>query len=111
MPDVPAASLSVELLVVPDCPSRAPAHAQLRAVLDGLGLTDTPILTTVVDSDDAAAARGFTGSPSLRINGVDPIPSSGSVGMSCRLYRSATGLSGLPASTDIRSAILAAASQ
>lgn len=105
MPDVAAASLSIELLVVPDCPSRAPAHAQLRAVLDGLGLTGTPLLTTVIASDDDATARGFTGSPSLRINGVDPIPSSGPVGVSCRLYRTATGLSGLPDTADVRAAI------
>jgi hypothetical protein len=58
--------LSVELLIVPDCPGRSPAHAQPHAVLNGLGLTDTPILTTMIDIENDAAARGFTGAPSLR---------------------------------------------
>lgn len=98
----------VELMVVPHCPNIVPAQAQLRAILDELGLTGMTIQTTVIRSDDEAVARGFTGSPSLRINGVDPSPSSGPVGMSCRLYRAADGLSGLPDPVDVRAAIAAA---
>lgn len=82
----------------------APAQAQLRAILDELGITGMTAQTTVIRSDHEEAARGDTGSPSLRINGVDPIPSSGPVGMSCRLYRTAHGL---PDPVDVRASVTA----
>jgi len=108
MADTPETPPSVELLVVAHCPNIVAAQAQLRAVLDELGLTAVTVQITVIRSDDEAVARGFTGSPSLRINGVDPSPGSGSVGMSCRLYRTAHGAFGLPDPVDVRAAIAAA---
>jgi len=61
---------SVELMVVPDCPNTAPAQAQLRAILDELGLTGMRVQTTVIRSDHEAVARGDTRSPSLRIKSL-----------------------------------------
>lgn len=108
MGDTPQTPPSVELLVVAHCPNMVAAQAQLRAILDEFGFTALTVQITVIGSDDEAVARGFTGSPSLRINGVDPSPGSGSVGMSCRLYRTAHGAFGLPDPVDVRAAIAAA---
>lgn len=102
MREQPEMPLSVELLVVPDCPSCEPTQRKLRAVLDEFGFSRTVVQTTVIDSEDEAVARGFTGSPSLRINGRDPTPGPGPVGVSCRLYRTADGL------PDVRAALEAA---
>jgi len=108
MRDTPQTPTPVELMVVPDCPNMVPAQTQLRAIVDEFGHTGMTVRTTVIRSEDEAVARGFTGSPSLRINGIDPSPSSGPVGMSCRLYRTADGVSGLPDAVDVRAAIAAA---
>jgi len=46
---------------------------------------------------------GFTGSPTILIDGVDPFAEPGRpAGLACRMYRTATGLAGTPDPADLR---------
>jgi hypothetical protein len=99
----------VELLVVPHCPNEAPALATLRAAAARAGLGDLPVTVTVVVSDQQARERGFIGSPTFLIDGVDAFPVPGaSTGVTCRLYRTASGLASVPEVEMLRDALLRA---
>nr|WP_202447341.1 hypothetical protein [Streptomyces sp. SID5468] len=98
------------MLVVNDCPSQETAAALLRHVLDEAGLPGTPIRTVTVTSQRQAEGLGFTGSPTIRIDGRDPFAEPGRpAGLSCRLYPTASGLAGLPEPGPLRQALERAA--
>jgi hypothetical protein len=103
-------TVDVELLVVPGCPNEGAMVSLLRTVLDELGLSGVGLRTTVIVGPDDAASHRFGGSPTVRINGVDPFGSDGSPSLACRLYPTGTGLSGIPDPEPIR-ALIAAASR
>ncbi len=88
--------VNVEVLVVPNCPHRAGAEQLMRAVLEDAGQGDVAARTTLIESEDQAAAMNFAGSPSFRINGEDPFPVPTPPSLACRLYHTDAGLSGLP---------------
>lgn len=82
----------IELLVVPDCPHATLAETLLRVTLNELCLPHVPVLTTVIDTMADAIRRGFTGSPSIMINGIDPWAQPGSEpALACRLYSASAG--------------------
>ncbi|MGQ0837303.1 hypothetical protein [Actinokineospora sp.] len=89
--------LRIELLVVPDCPHETPAALLLRRALDDEGLAATGFATVVVTSDEQAVELGFPGSPTIRIDGVDPFEACLPPGLTCRVYRTPAGLPDLPA--------------
>jgi len=81
----------IRILHVSDCPY----VAVLRQRLDDL-LTDGPldvqVVSEVVDSEDAAAAAGMAGSPTLLVDGADPFAEGEPApSLSCRLYRDESG--------------------
>lgn len=83
----------VELLVIPDCPHATLAETLLRVTLNELGLPHVPVLTTVIETIAEAIRRGFMGSPSIMINGIDPwAQPDGDPDLACRLYPSSTGI-------------------
>ncbi|WP_176749652.1 hypothetical protein [Mycolicibacterium grossiae] len=83
----------MELFVIPDCPYATLAETLLRVTLNELGLPSVPVLTTVIDTHAEAIRRGFMGSPSIEINGIDPwAQPDGKPALACRLYPSSTGL-------------------
>ncbi|WP_198358378.1 hypothetical protein [Streptomyces fildesensis] len=101
--------MNIELLVVPDCPHEKPAAEQLRRTLDELGLRGVGFATRVISDQGQAEEVGFAGSPTVLIDGRDPFAeSSNSVGLSCRMYRTVKGLSGLPDPGRLRQALAAA---
>jgi hypothetical protein len=62
---------------------------------------------TVIDSLDSAQQRGFVGSPTILLDGVDPFATPGQpASVSCRLY---PGPDGLPTIRDLRQALKRAA--
>lgn len=97
----------VELLVVPDCPNEAPTFERLRQVLDEAGRTDTSIAVRTVTEDTVASVPAFAGSPTVVIDGVDPFAEQASpgAGISCRVYRSETEISGAPSLDALRRAV------
>ena len=64
--------MDLQLVVVPDCPNEGPAAAVLRRALDDVGLATVRFTTIVIDDQAEAERLGFTGSPSVFINGRDP---------------------------------------
>ena len=101
--------MDVELLVVPDCPNEAVAYDLTRAALADLGVVAS-VSTTVIESDEHAQARGFTGSPMFLVNGRDPFAEPGAaVGVACRVYRTPAGVAGVPAPEQLREALRDAA--
>ena len=103
--------MKVELLVVPDCPNEARAYDVAVAALAELGL-GVSVTTTVIATDAAARIRGFTGSPTFLIDGRDPfaVPDAW-VGVACRLYRTTSGLAGVPTLEQLTSALRVATSR
>jgi hypothetical protein len=83
----------IELLFWDGCSSHPRALEDLRAALEELGHGDVPVTVTEVADDDAAAALGFVGSPTIRVDGVDPFPPGDDEppGLACRVYRLADG--------------------
>jgi hypothetical protein len=89
--------MQVELLLVPDCPHAEAAHAAVRAALDEVGLAGLTLEVTVIDSDETARRRGFTGSPTFLIDGADPFAEPGRPpALACRVYPTDDGLAGIP---------------
>lgn len=99
--------MRVELLVVQDCPNEAPAYARLRQALDESGRGDVPIAVRAVTDETISSVPAFAGSPTVVIDGVDPFAGQASpgAGVSCRVYRSPTGLSGAPSLDGLRLAV------
>ncbi len=97
----------IELLSVEGCPSAAETAALLRRVLAEEERTE-PLTTIVVETPAEAVARGFLGSPTVRVNGRDIEPARADEpggALSCRLYRTATGESGVPPAALVRAAV------
>ena len=101
--------VDVELLVVPDCPNEIAAARLVRKALDDLGLTPTTVRTTVIRTPRDARLHGFTGSPTILINGNDPFAEPGrEPALACRLYLTPDGFSGVPDPHALQQAISAA---
>lgn len=92
--------MRLEVLHVSDCPN-------LPLLLERLArVTDLPVITRVIASDDEAARFGMAGSPTLLVDGVDPFAAPGDHGLSCRLYRDHDGrVVSVPSVEQLRSAI------
>lgn len=101
--------MRVELLVVPSCPNQRAAEQVLDAAAGLAGVTDLEVTLTVIDTDEQAQRRGFVGSPTFLIDGVDPFAAPGSpTGLACRLYATSSGLGGVPDVLALRDALLTA---
>lgn len=98
--------MKIEILCIPDCPSRAPALARLRTILAEQGVND-PVEEVEVPDRRTAEALAFPGSPSIRIDGTDvePFQSPRPSAFACRTYIIDGRLSGVPGDVAIRYAI------
>jgi len=98
----------VELQWWEGCPSTERARAELREVLDALGLDGLEIRMIKIADDDQARAMRFPGSPTILIDGrdvVNPNPEE-PIGLTCRVYRRRDGsVSPTPDPADVRDAI------
>jgi hypothetical protein len=97
----------VELLYWDGCPSHPEALSDLRAAMSELGLDPEAVEVREIDTDDAADADRFTGSPTIRIDGRDvQDPGDEPVGLTCRVYRRRDGrISAVPDPEDLRDAL------
>lgn len=99
--------MKVELLYFDGCPNHEALLPRLRELVADSGVSAGVELLRIAD-DGAAQRERFLGSPTVRVDGYDIEP--GAVdrtdyGMKCRLYRTATGLSGQPAEEWLREAL------
>lgn len=76
--------MKLEVLHVPDCANLTPLLERLAEV------TDLPVTTRMIRSDEEAERFGMAGSPTLLVDGVDPF-AGGECSVSCRLYRDESG--------------------
>ena len=92
--------------VLEGCPNLPVTRRRLVAALDAVGRPDIDIRLRVVRTDADAAELGFTGSPTILIDGSDPFPDRHAVvGLSCRLYRTTEGASGSPSVEQLAAAL------
>jgi hypothetical protein len=100
-------AMRVELLYWDGCPSHPQALSDLRAAMQELGLDPDSVEVREVDTDDAADADRFVGSPTIRIEGVDVVDPGGEpVGLTCRVYYRRDGrVDAVPDPDDVRDAL------
>jgi hypothetical protein len=85
--------VTIELLYWDGCPSHPQALAELREALADLGRGDEAVALRRVETEDEAARLGFAGSPTIRVDGVDPVPPPPDepTGLTCRVYQRPNG--------------------
>ncbi len=102
--------MHVELLFWDGCPSHPQALAELRGAMAELGLDPEAVAVRRIATDDDAGAERFTGSPTIRVDGVD-VQGPGETGdepaaLTCRVYRRRDGrISPVPDPDDVRDAL------
>ncbi len=102
--------MRVELLYFDDCPSWTVTDERLAQALRVVGREDLDVERHRVETAEQAREWGFLGSPSVRINGVDPFAhGTEQVGLSCRVYATPAGLSGSPTTAQLVAALSAVA--
>jgi hypothetical protein len=104
----------LELLWWEGCPSTERALSDLRGVLSELSLEGAEIHMREIRTHDEAIAAGFTGSPTILIDGQDLTPPAiqdkDAIGLTCRVYRRGDGtFSPTPDPEDLRDALRRAA--
>ena len=100
-------SPTIELLYFEGCPNREAARELVERVAAEAETAPDLRLVEVTSPDDAERLR-FLGSPSVRVNGHDVEPGADNLDtfvLACRVYRTASGLSGTPSEEWIRVAL------
>lgn len=88
--------MEIALLYLPGCPNWQETYRRLQLVIDDLGLDLVPHLVRV-DGPDDAERYGFRGSPTVLVDGVDPLADAElPVGLACGVYSTAHGPAGPP---------------
>jgi hypothetical protein len=104
----------LELLWWEGCPSTERALTELREAVADLGLEAPDIEMREIRTDEEAAAAGFTGSPTILVDGIDVVVDHGPdearvTGLTCRVHRRRDGrTSPTPEPEDLRAALAAA---
>ena len=96
----------VEVLVTENCPHEDDAISLVTIAAQETGVT--PRLTLIEIHDlEQAEQQHFLGSPTIRIDGSDVAPFAESQGtsLSCRLYNTTHGQSGVPELDLVRAAL------
>lgn len=90
----------IEILYAADCPNlpvaRSRVHEALRAAR-----VHAVVEEFEVGSLEEAERLGLRGSPTIKVDGVDPFAGGGEVSISCRLYRSEGRPRGSPSVDDL----------
>jgi hypothetical protein len=100
--------MRIELLWWEGCPSYPEAIEDLRRVLREEGLDPDGVELREVRSDEQAQRERFPGSPTIRIDGEDPLPPGDGAPftLTCRVYRLRDGrISATPDPDDLRDAL------
>src|SRR5712691_7045294 len=97
-------TMQIDILYFEGCPHHAPTVARVKQIATDMGLTGS-VTEVQITTPEEALQRGFLGSPTVLVNGVDIDPHASqqvSYGLSCRVY---PGVSGLPPDGMIRAAL------
>ena len=97
--------MQIELLYIEGCPSYRLAESGLREVLAEANVSDLIGMVEVKTEADAQR-RKFSGSPTIRFDGVDPFEQDeANYGLECRIYLTPDGLRGWPTKDMLRAAL------
>ena len=100
-------SVDVAVLYFAECPNWHTALARVSAASARTGV-QVRLTTREVKSTEEAELLGFTGPPTILLDGADPFAKCGAVpALACRVYATPAGLAGSP-SVDQLAAALAA---
>ena len=93
--------MRIELLYFEGCPGAAETLRAIERVVGegGLGADVVPVEVK------SATHPGFSGSPTVLVDGGDPFPASRTSGLSCRLYKTPEGARNSPTEAMLRTAI------
>lgn len=95
-----------------DCPNWQTGHDRLMAAIQQLGPDRFDVDLRLIGSPAQAVSEQFRGSPSFRVDGVDPFAEEGApFGMACRVYRTPGGLAGSPTVEQLVEVLAAADSE
>jgi hypothetical protein len=101
--------MRIDVFTVSGCPHRLLAMTRLREAIDHSGV-DAAVVERVIDDPGIAATVGMAGSPTILVEGRDLFGSAGSEpSISCRLYRSDSGVDGAPSVTALIDALTSGA--
>ncbi len=94
---------TVTLQYFDGCPHWQVADERLRTLADEL---DVEVEHELIDTAEAAEQRGFRGSPTILVNGIDVFRTGDEpAGLSCRRYETPDGPAGSPTLDQLRSAL------
>lgn len=97
--------MKVELLYFDDCPNWRITREELGSVLDDHGV-DAAIDLIEVTTPEEAQQRSFHGSPSVRINEVDPfLTEDAPIALACRVYITSDCFAGRPTKAQLTAAV------
>ena len=89
--------MEVTLLYFDGCPSWQLADERLLKALALTGHPDQPVTRRQVTTPEQAEQLGFRGSPTVLVDGRDPVAEPGApTGRACRMFRTPDGLAGAP---------------
>lgn len=98
-------AMNVTILHVADCPNVVVALERVSTAAATLGL-DVDVHEILVADESEGFRLGFAGSPTILIEGVDPFAErTADPSLTCRLYRTPTGLDGAPSLADVATAL------
>ncbi len=93
--------MEITLLHVADCPNLAVARDRVTEAAERAGVVVRFEERVVLDSSEAVEL-GFTGSPTVLIDGADPFATADSTpSVACRLYATDDGVQGAPSVEDL----------
>ena len=96
----------VRLVYFEDCPNWRVAEARLKEALARVGADPNTVIYQQVTTAEQAEALGFRGSPTILVNGIDPFADPDApAGLSCRIYRAATGVQLAPTVEQLQTAL------
>lgn len=96
--------MDIRLQYFDDCPNwTTTAHHIDLLIEEGLEAT---VDLELIDTHETAVARGFPGSPTVLLDGIDPFADENTpIGLACRIYRTEQGLAGSPSLSQLRLAV------
>lgn len=99
--------MDIEVRFVEGCPNLPVIRERLPRALEFVGRPDVEVRLRAVHTAQEAAKLGFTGSPTILIDGCDPFPQHhAAAALSCRLYPTAQGTARSPSVEQLAAAML-----
>ena len=91
------AAVKVTLQYFDGCPNWQVAEEHLKQALAACGRADGAVEYQRVETVEEAERLGFTGSPTVLVDGRDPFAVAGApAGLACRVYATPDGIAGSP---------------